>query len=259
MQILLNMFRRKDSMLLTMAAVNMMFLTLLLTIPVYGHNQLRLLFEASGLQPMFFIAGLTFGLGWTASAFRDKPWLLVLGTTAVLGAAFVGILAFLQFGLNVYNGWDILFTGGYYFSANKIFEQLLKHSSRSGYVVCILRSYRDASWCWFRIPWIWLGLRKNDRSQLLIGGWVIIAAYMAWSAGRFIFNATPAMAISGAIGMVILWILSVHRVLFHWRRKGTCSSCSRSFCSICLENEPNGSCTFPCIPTCGFTAHDLRI
>ena len=34
MQILLNMFRRKDSMLLTMAAVNMMFLTLLLTIPV---------------------------------------------------------------------------------------------------------------------------------------------------------------------------------------------------------------------------------
>ena len=70
---------------------------------------------------MFFIAGLTFGLGWTASAFRDKPWLLVLGTTAVLGAAFVGILAFLQFGLNVYNGWDILFTGGYYFSANKIF------------------------------------------------------------------------------------------------------------------------------------------
>ena len=30
-------------------------------------------------------------------------------------------------------------------------------------------------------------------------------AYMAWSAGRFIFNATPAMAIAGGISIVMLW------------------------------------------------------
>ena len=223
MQILLNMFRRKDSMLLTMAAVNMMFLTLLLTIPVYGHNQLRLLFEASGLQPMFFIAGLTFGLGWTASAFRDKPWLLVLGTTAVLGAAFVGILAFLQFGLNVYNGWDILFTGGYYFSANKIFGTIAEAQAPDR--ATLFASYGPIVMLLgvgFAVRGIWLGLRKNDRSQLLIGGWVVIAAYMAWSAGRFIFNATPAMAISGAIAMVILWdFVGASNFIRDWRRKGT--------------------------------------
>ena len=31
-----------------------------------------------------------------------------------------------------------------------------------------------------------------------MGVWVITATYMSWTAARFIFNATPAMAVLGA-------------------------------------------------------------
>ena len=222
-QILLNMFRRRDSMMLTAASINMMLITLLMVVPVYGHNQLNLLFDPSGLQPMFYIAGLTIGLGWVATSFRDKPWLLVLGATVVLASTFVGILALLQFVLKVYNGWDILFTGGYYFSANKIFGTIAEAQAPNratlfasyGPVVTIMAVS-------YAVRGIWVGLRRNDQSEMFLGGWVVIAAYMAWSAGRFIFNATPAMAIAGGISIVMLWkAVGSAEFVRAWRRKGT--------------------------------------
>ena len=69
---------------------------------------------------------------------------------------------------------------------------------------------------------------RNDQSQMFIGGWVIIASYMAWTAGRFIFNATPAMAIAGAVSMVLLWRLAGSSEFVRtWRRKGTSTPRSR--------------------------------
>ena len=228
-QILLNMFRRRDSMMLTAAASNMMLVTLLMVFPVYGHNQLHLLFDPSGLQPMFYIAGLTIGLGWVATSYRDKPWLLVLGATVILASVFVGILAFLQFVLQVYNGWDILFTGGYYFSANKIFGTIAEAQAPSR--ATLFASYGPVVTLMavgYAVRGIWVGLRRNDQSEMFLGGWVIIASYMAWSAGRFIFNATPAMAIGGALSMVILWrFAGSSEFVRAWRRKGTSTPKSR--------------------------------
>ena len=228
-QIVLNMFRRRDSMMLTAAASNMMLVTLLMVVPVYGHNQLHLLFDPSGLQPMFYIAGLTLGLGWVATSYRDKPWLLVLGATVVLASVFVGILAFLQFVLQVYNGWDILFTGGYYFSANKIFGTIAEAQAPNR--ATLLASYGPVVSLMalgYAFRGIWAGLSRNDQSQMFIGGWVIIASYMAWTAGRFIFNATPAMAIAGAVSMVLLWRLAGSSEFVRtWRRKGTSTPKSR--------------------------------
>ena len=228
-QILLNMFRRRDSMMLTAAATNMMLVTLLMVIPVYGHNQLHLLLDPSGLQPMFYIVGLTIGLGWVATSYRDKPWLLVLGATVVLASVFVGILAFLQFVLEVYNGWDILFTGGYYFSANKIFGTIAEAQAPSR--ATLFASYGPIVTLMavgYAVRGIWVGLRRNDQSEMFLGGWVIIASYMAWSAGRFIFNATPAMAIGGALSMVILWrFAGSSEFVRAWRRKGTSTPKSR--------------------------------
>ena len=91
-QIVLNMFRRRDSLPLTSAALQMLLTAFVIPLPFYLWPGLNLLFDPSGFQPMFYIIGFTFALGWVSSAFRDKPWLLVLGSgTLLLG----GILAVL--------------------------------------------------------------------------------------------------------------------------------------------------------------------
>ena len=74
---------------------------------------------------MFYIIGFTLALGWVSSSYRDKPWLLVLGSTAVLMGSILAVLYVLQ-QANIYDGWDVLFTGGFYFSKNKILEQLVR-------------------------------------------------------------------------------------------------------------------------------------
>ena len=69
---------------------------------------------------MFYIIGFTLALGWISSSYRDRPWLLVLGSTVVLMGSILAVLYALQW-FNMYDGWDVLFTGGFYFSKNKIF------------------------------------------------------------------------------------------------------------------------------------------
>ena len=91
-QIVLNMLRHRDSLPLTSAALQMLLTAFVIPLPFYNWPGLNLLFDPSGFQPMFYIIGFTIALGWVSSAFRDKPWLLVLGSgTLLLG----GILAIL--------------------------------------------------------------------------------------------------------------------------------------------------------------------
>jgi asparagine N-glycosylation enzyme membrane subunit Stt3 len=119
-QIFFKMFRRRDSLPITAASLQMMLTAFVIPLPFYCWPELNLLFDPSGFQPMFYIIGFTFALGWISSSYRDRPWLLVLGSTVVLMGSILAVLWTLQ-SLNIYDGWDVLFTGGFYFSKNKIF------------------------------------------------------------------------------------------------------------------------------------------
>ena len=220
-QIILNMFRKRDSLPLTSATLQMLLTSFFIPLPFYMWPGLNLVFDPSGFQPMFYIIGFTLALGWVASSFRDKPWLLVLGTGGVLIGGILAILFILQ-QLEIYNGWDILFTGGFYFSKNKIFGTIGEAQAPSrgvlfasyGPVVALI-----AVGCAFVL--MWRGARRDRQSHLLLGLWVIIATYMAWSAGRFIFNATPAMAVVGGIGLMMLWEgANFSSFVKEWRRSG---------------------------------------
>ena len=220
-QIVLNMFRRRDSLPLTSAALQMLLTTFVIPLPFYSWPGLNLLFDPSGFQPMFYILGFTLALGWVSSSFRDKPWLLALGGGTLLIGAILAILFVLQ-ELEIYNGWDILFTGGFYFSKNKIFATIGEAQAPSRGV--LFASYGPivaliAVGC--AILLMWRGARRERQSSLLLGLWVLIATYMAWSAGRFIFNATPAMAVVGGLGIAMMW-KSADFTGFakEWRRSG---------------------------------------
>ena len=220
-QVALNIFRGRDSLQFTAAALQMMLTAILLPLPFYGWPGLNLVFAPSGMQPMFYIIGFTFALGWVASSFRGKPWLLVIISGTALFGSILAALYLLQ-AAEIYNGWDILFTGGFYFSKNKIFGTIGEAQAPSrgvlfasyGPVVALI-----AIGCGFVL--LWRGSRRNKSEMTLLGLWVIIATYMAWSAGRFIINATPAMAVVGGIGIAMLWgSANSPEFIKEWRRSG---------------------------------------
>jgi len=220
-QIALNMFRRRDSLPLTSTTLQMLLTTFLIPLPFYNWPGLNLVFDPSGFQPMFYIIGFTIALGWVSSAFRDKPWLLVLASGTMLIGGILAILYVLQ-ELEIYNGWDILFTGGFYFSKNKIFGTIGEAQAPSRGV--LFASYGPivaliAVGCALLL--MWRGAKRERQSHLLLGIWVVIATYMAWSAGRFIFNATPAMAVVGGLGIAMMWkAANFSAFVKEWRRSG---------------------------------------
>jgi asparagine N-glycosylation enzyme membrane subunit Stt3 len=220
-QVAINIFRGRDSLQFTSAALQMMMTAILLPLPFYGWPGLNLVFAPSGMQPMFYIIGFTFAMGWVASSFRDKPWLLVIISGTVLFGTILGVLYLLQVA-DIYDGWDILFTGGFYFTKNKIFGTIGEAQAPSrgvlfasyGPVVALI-----AIGCGFFL--LWRGSRQNKSGLTLLGLWVIIATYMAWTAGRFIINATPAMAVVGGIGIAMLWgSANSSEFVKEWRRSG---------------------------------------
>ena len=183
----------------------MMLTCIILPAPFYAWPGMNLLLAPSGMQPMFYILGFTFAVGWVSSSFRDKPWLLVVISGSALFGSILAVLYVLQ-AAELYNGWDILFTGGFYFSKNKIFSTIGEAQAPDRGV--LFASYGPiisliAIGCAFVL--LWRGIRRNKSSLTLLGLWAIIATYMAWTAGRFIINATPVVAIAGGIGISMLW------------------------------------------------------
>ena len=75
---------------------------------------------------------------------------------------------------------------------------------------------------------LWRGFRTRKQTHMILAMWILLASYMAWSAGRFMFNATPVMAIMGSAAIVGLWRFSgVKEYAKTWRRLGVTGSYTR--------------------------------
>ena len=220
-QVAMNMFRRKDSTILSSLNLMMLGTIFIMILPFYAHPQLDLVLNSTGLTPLLFITLFTVAIAWITTGFRDKPWLLVLGSLFTGGIAFGLVLYILQI-TDQSNAWDILTTGSGYFTKNKIFGTIAEASAPSrgqlfasyGPIVFVLAIVMG-------IIALWDGIVKKSQTKLVLGMWVIVAAYMAWSAGRFLFNAAPAMAVMGSWGIVTLWKASgAGNMARSWRRMG---------------------------------------
>ena len=206
LQVALNMFRRRDSTTLSVLFISMLAVNFLMALPFYGHPQLDLILDGTGLQPFLFIAIFTIAIAFVTTGFRDKPWLLVLGVLGGSGLAFFAVLYVLKT-LEVSNAWDVLFTGGGYFTKTKIFGTVAEANavSNRGQLfaqfgpITFLLSLVMGLLCLIS------GLRERKHTNLVFGVWILAASYMAWTAARFMFNATPAIAVLGAWGIMSLW------------------------------------------------------
>ena len=204
-QVALNMFRRKDSTTLNALFLAMLFSNLIMSLPFYGHPQLALVLDGTGLQPFLFILGFTIAISYVTTGFRDKPWLLVLGTLFAAATVFFTILFVLK-QLEYSNAWDVLFTGSGYFTKTKIFGTVAEANApdrgqlfaQLGPIVLVLALTMG-------FYALWSTFRNKNQSHLFFGIWIFVATYMSWTAARFMFNATPAVAVLGAWGIVALW------------------------------------------------------
>ena len=220
-QVLLNLFRRRDSTILASINIIMLTVVFLVPLPFYAHPQLNLIWDASGFQPMFYIFGFTLITSFVVLAYRDKPWLLVFGAGIGMIGSVLSALALLQF-FNIYNGWDVLFTGGYYFTKNKIFGTIAEAQAPSrGTLFASFGPLVFVAALSAGVWGVWQGVRHRRQTRLFLGLWVLIGAYMAWSAGRFIFNASPAMAVLASWAIIGVWKgCGATEFIKEWRRIG---------------------------------------
>jgi asparagine N-glycosylation enzyme membrane subunit Stt3 len=200
-----NMFRNKDSTTLNMLMLTMLCTTLLLAMPFYAYPGMDLVFSGTGLQPLLFVLGFTTAIAYVTTGFRDKPWLLVLGSLTGAAIVFVVVIWLLQF-FEQSNAFNVLFTGAGYFTKTKIFGTVAEANAPDrgmlfasfGPIVFILALSMG-------IIALWRGTRQRRHEHIFMATWVLLAIFMSWTAARFIFNATPALAVLGAWGAVGLW------------------------------------------------------
>lgn len=205
LQVALNMFRRRDSTSLSVMFLTMLAVIFLVGLPFYAHPQMNLVFDPTGLQPFLFISVFTIAIAYITTGFRDKPWLLVLGTLGVVALIFFSVLFLLQF-LNIWYGWDVLFSGSGYFAKTKIFGTVAEANAPQR--AQLFASFGPITFLLALIVgggMLWRGLRSRNSPALVFGVWVFAATFMSWNAARFMFNATPIMSVLGAAGIMSFW------------------------------------------------------
>ena len=176
----------------------------LTALPFYMHPALGLLLNGE-FQAMFYITGLIFISGYIVCSARDKPWLMVIGTVSIM-VLFPLFLVWLQWSLEYSSFGSTLFTGGGYFSQNKIFGTIAEAQAPSrGLLFGSFGAFVFVGALCKGLGLTWSGLRHRKIPELVLAVWVLLASYMAWNAGRFVYNATPVMAIVGAGAYSWLW------------------------------------------------------
>jgi len=159
--------------------------------------QIRVWFD---VPAYLFFAAFVLGLAFTVT--RDYPWTLVIPSTLVAGAVGLGIGVLVNPTLA-----SAFFTGAGYFVQTKVVTTIAEDQS-PGMSQMILSfglftfgmSLLAVAYLLWQIP------RRREPAYSLVVVWAFTAIFMAITAARFIFNASPAFALSAgyAIDQVLV-------------------------------------------------------
>ncbi len=195
-QVMLNTFKGVDSMSVTVIVMAAMGLGFLLSFPVY--------FEQSLIPVRFdipvylFLAAMGFGLLFVVA--RDYPWTLSLPAVGLMFV--VGIFA-----IDAVNPAlaDAIMSGQGYFVQSKLYSTIAEarapqfsELAMSFGMVTFFLSMIGLVWALAKVP------KKATAEYIFIVVWLVIAIFMAISAGRFMFNAAPAFALASGWVVVII-------------------------------------------------------
>jgi asparagine N-glycosylation enzyme membrane subunit Stt3 len=211
-QMVINAFRRVDSLTAAILGLVTLSLPVLLSFPYYS----TMGFISPWWDAPAYILLAFIGASALLVPTRDLPWLLVLGGTAAVAAIGYLLLTYVFVDLGF-----LLFSGQGYFVRTKLFDTIAEAQPPT--FANFIFSFGLVS-VWFGVfGLIWMAwqlfanrLWKKDYLFILI--WAFVALYMAQSAIRFIFNATPVMALlSGWVTWLLIENAGFGNVLEAWR------------------------------------------
>lgn len=198
-QLLIDKFREKDSLGITVNIFILSMILFLIALPWYAMHRPRILTEwftwplENWFQVPFFIFLGTFGIGVYFTVTRDVPWLLTFSALLV-----AGLLLFTL-------GPDIIQTAvGQYFVENKMYATIAEAQAPMFSRLVLAGGLATFFLSWVGIVLAVWHLRLDwSRSFVFILVWTAFAIYMATTAVRFIFNAGPAFALTAG------WVLAL--------------------------------------------------
>jgi len=206
-QILLNKFKGFDSTSVTVIVLITMAFGYLLSFPVYYEQSLiPVRFDV----PVYlFVVAIVFGMLFVIS--RDYPWTLTLPAIFLVVGAGIVVINAVDPSLA-----EAILSGQGYFVKSKLYSTIAEaraprfsELAMSFGMVTFFLSLIGLIWAIVKIP------KKATAEYIFIVVWLGAAIFMAISAGRFMFNAAPAFALSAAWVTVII----VDRLDFNSVRK----------------------------------------
>ena len=158
--------------------------------------QIRVWFD---VPAYLYFAAFVLGLAFTVT--RDYPWTLVIPSTLISGAVGLGVGVLVNPTLA-----SAFFTGAGYFVQTKVVTTIAEDQSPGMSQMILsfgLFTFGMSGAAVFYM--LWQIPRRRDPAYSLVVIWVVAAIFMAITAARFIFNASPAFAISAAYA--VDWVL----------------------------------------------------
>ncbi len=194
-QLVIDKFRGEDSLGITISIFVMIMLVFLVALPWYGKTPAGALEKFTTLiqwplgryfQIPFVIFLGSFGLGVYFSVTRDLPWVLTFSILAIAGVLFFTL------------GPDVITqAASQYFIQNKLYSTIAEAQAPSFSRLVLATGITTFFLSFIALPLAGWHLKKTwRRSFLFVLVWMVFAIYMATTATRFIYNASPAFALT---------------------------------------------------------------
>ncbi len=198
-QLFINRFRNKSN--LHMVAFMLVYTLFAFGIAFPWYYVTHRLVQWYGV-PLVLMLGVLL-IGVILEVTGKYPWTFVFAMTAIIIA-----IALIVINIFLPDLWGMIVSGQGYFVKSKLYSTIAEAQPATlGYLVM---SFGVAIF-FFAIIGIldilYMIKRKREEYYLFFVFYSIIAVYMAISAARFIFNASPAFALTGAVG--IIWLIKI--------------------------------------------------
>ena len=210
-QMLINAFRRVDSLTTGMLGLITLGLPVILSYPYYH----TMGFVATWWEaPAYILLGYIL-MSTLMITTRDLPWLLVIGSAGFIGLFFYLLLTYVFTELGF-----LLFSGQGYFVRTKLFDTIAE-AQPPKFADFVFAFGPVSIWLGiFGVIWMTYQLFNQNlwkKDYLFVMVWAFVSLYMAQSAVRFIFNATPIVSlISGWVTWQIIQWAEFPKVLQIW-------------------------------------------
>jgi asparagine N-glycosylation enzyme membrane subunit Stt3 len=196
LQLFVDRLRDKDPMGMGICFTITMSVALLLAAPWYIlYGQVKTWYD---VPLILFLA--TAALGFVLTITRNYPWAVVLPSVLVTGGALIAILVIINpFVANAF------VSGAGYFVPTKLYETIaeaqppgLSQAMLSFGAVTYFLSLFGLFWMAWKLP------KRQEPDYLFVLTWSFAAIFMSMAAARFIFNASPAFALTAGWVIVLM-------------------------------------------------------